>query len=110
MTTVKEIATESRPIAIASPIAVVAPETVTRETVAPKTAAVVVDISAIPETPAELLQQWAPAKKPLIHTVIAAALVRFWDGLTGPGMTQREREQREMFEHSGYANSVRRYL
>ena len=107
MTTVKEIATESRPIAVASPIAVVAPETVTRETVAPKIA---VDISAIPETPAELLQQWAPEKKPLIHTVIAAALVRLWDGLTGPGMTQREREQREMFEHSGYANSVRRYL
>ena len=46
MTTIKEIATESRPVAIASPIAVVAPKAVTRETAAPKTAAVVVDISA----------------------------------------------------------------
>ena len=62
------------------------------------------DISAVPETPAELLKQWeAPApRRPLIHTVIAATLVRIWDALTGPGMTEQERVRRDIAEQNGY--------
>ena len=67
-------------------------------------AAAPVDISAVPETPAELLKQWeAPApQRPLIHTMIAATLVRIWDALTGPGMTEQERVRRDIAEQNGY--------
>ena len=68
-------------------------------------AAAEVDVSRVPETPAELFKQWeAPApRRPLIHTVIAATLVRIWDALTGPGMTEQERVRRDIAEHNGYA-------
>lgn len=66
--------------------------------------AAAVDVSRVPETPAELLKQWeAPApRRPLIHTVIAATLVRIWDALTGPGMTEQERVRRDIAEQHGY--------
>ena len=74
--------------------------------------AVAVDVSAIPETPAELLKQWpaaAPApRRPLLHTVISATLVRFWDALTGPGMTQQERVDRAIAEHNGFIRNLGR--
>jgi len=65
-------------------------------------AAVEVDVSAVPETPAELLKQWDTPRHPLFHTVIAATLVRIWDALTGPGMTEQERVRRDIAEHNGY--------
>ena len=72
--------------------------------------AVAVDVSAIPETPAELLKQWpAPApRRPLLHTVISATLVRFWDALTGPGMTEQERVNRAIAEHNGFIRNLGR--
>ena len=74
--------------------------------------AVAVDVSAIPETPAELLKQWPappPApRRPLLHTVISATLVRFWDALTGPGMTQQERVDRAIAEHNGFIRNLGR--
>ena len=72
----------------------------------------VVDISAVPETPAELLKQWdVPApRRPLIHAVVSATLVRLWEGITGPGMTQEQRLNRDIAEHSGYARTFGRNL
>lgn len=70
------------------------------ERAAPATAPV--DISVVPETPAELLKQWDTPRHPLLHTVIAATLVRIWDALTGPGMTEQERVRREIAESNGY--------
>ena len=61
-----------------------------------------VNISAVPETPAELLKEWNTPRHPLLHTVIAATLVRIWDALTGPGMTEQERVRRDIAEHKGY--------
>ena len=70
--------------------------------------AAAVDVSAVPETPGELLKQWDTARRPLLHTVIAATLVRIWDGLTGPGMTERERVNRAVAEHNGFARILGR--
>ena len=81
--------------------------TVAETVVAPVAAAPAVDVSAIPETPAELLKQWDVARKPLIHTVIAATLVRLWNAITGPGMTDLERRQRRTAEAKGYNSFVR---
>ncbi len=60
------------------------------------------DVSAVPETPAELLKQWDAPRRPLLHTMIAATLARIWDALTGPGMTDQERLRRDIAEHNGY--------
>ena len=70
-------------------------------TIAPAAA---VDVSRIPETPAELLTEWNASRKPLLHTVIAATFVRAWNLLTGPGMTQRDRLNREIAEAKGFTN------
>ena len=70
--------------------------------------AAAVDVSAVPETPGELLKQWDTARRPLLHTVIAATFVRIWDGLTGPGMTERERVNRAVAEHNGFARILGR--
>ena len=69
-------------------------------TIAPAAA---VDVSRIPETPADLLKEWDVSRKPL-HTVIAATLVRAWNLLAGPGMTQRDRLNREIAEANGFTN------
>ena len=67
--------------------------------------AAAVDVSSIPETPAELLKQWDAARKPLLRAVIAATLLgRVWNFLTGPGMTQRDRLNREVAEANGFTN------
>lgn len=88
-----------------------------------------VDVSNVPETPSALLAEWnrpapsaaaaavviaapavviaAPERKPLLHTLISATLVRCWDALTGPGMTDQERTRREIAEHNGLAQSFR---
>ena len=74
-------------------------------------AAAAVNIAAVPETPAELLKQWPAARRrPLVHTVIAAALVRIWDALTGPGMTDQERTTRAIAEHNGFIRNLGRKL
>ena len=64
-------------------------------------AAPAVDISAIPESPAELLEQWDTPKRSFMD-VIMAALGRFWDGTTGPGKTDLERMNRKIDEHQRY--------
>ncbi len=66
--------------------------------------AAAVDVSSIPETPAELLKQWDAARKPLLYAVIAATLLPVWNFLTGPGMTQRDRLNREVAEANGFTN------
>ena len=85
-----------------------------------------VDVSNVPETPSALLAEWnrpapaaaavvavpavampAPERKPLLHTLISATLVRCWDAITGPGMTDQERTRREIAEHNGVAQSFR---
>ena len=72
--------------------------------------AAAVDVSAIPETPAELLKQWQAPRRPLLHTVISATLVRLWDALTGPGMTDQQRINRAIAEHNGYARNLGRKI
>ena len=101
MTTVKE--REIEELDTLSPAAVAGPEVM-----APAAPTAEIDVSTIPETPEELLNQWTPAKKPLLHVVIAAALIRVWDSLTGPAMTEQERLRREVQHHSGYACYYRR--
>ena len=69
-------------------------------------AAASVDISAIPETPAELLGQWdAPRRNPM--SAIVASLARFCSGLVGPGMTDMDRLNREIAEFQGHAGHAR---
>ena len=123
MTTLQERPTETltavaEPTA-AAPIAAAAPVTA---------APPVVDISKVPETPGELLAEWdrpapsptravtaAPAvviappaePKPLLHQLIAATLVRCWDAIVGPAMTDRERIRRDIAQHHGHADTFR---
>ena len=108
--------------AVAEPVAVAAPA-----------APPVVDISNVPETPAELLSQWrqpapaqvavaapavmpapavvinppAAAPKPLRIARFAATLLRCWDAIVGPPMTDRERIRREIAQHHGHADTFR---
>lgn len=124
MTTLKERPTETRtavaePAAIAAPVAVAAPA-----------APPAVDISKVPETPGELLAEWdrpapsavaaapavvvaAPAvdtpaaPQPLLHQLIAATLLRCWDAIVGPAMTDRERIRRDIAQHHGHADTFR---
>ena len=107
MTTVTTRETESTAI-VAEPLA--APAAATAPPAAPFAvpSAAAVDVSAVPETPGELLKQWDTARRPLLHTVIAATFVRIWDGLTGPGMTERERVNRAVAEHNGFARILGR--
>ena len=107
MTTATTRESESTAI-VAEPLA--APAAATAPAAAPFAipSAAAVDVSTVPETPGELLKQWDTARRPLLHTVIAATLVRFWDGLTGPGMTERERVNRAVAEHNGFARILGR--
>lgn len=74
-------------------------------TIAP---AVAVDVSRIPETPADLLKEWDVSRKPLLHTVVAVTLVRAWNFLTGPGMTEQDRLNREIAETKGFTKGLTR--
>ncbi len=69
------------------------------ESAAPAAAAV--DISAIPETPDELLKQWDAPRRSFLQA-ISAALVSVWDSVIGPGKTDQERVNRKIFEHNRY--------
>ncbi len=97
MTTIKEIETESRTAVVEQP------------TVVAGAPVVEIDLSGIPESPGELLEQWTPSKKPPIHSVIAAALVRCWDAISGPPMSELSRSRREIAEHGSYARHFHRY-
>lgn len=67
------------------------------------------DISHVPETPAELLKQWdAPAPRPSLLQTVASALAGVWDGIIGPGMTQQQRVNREIAEHRGFSDTLHR--
>ena len=82
--------------------------TINRETESPVVVAApavepaAVDVSAIPETPAELLQQWDAPKRSILLS-IPAAIVNFWCSLSGPGMTEQGRIRREIAEINGSA-------
>ena len=72
-------------------------------------AAPAVDISAVPATPAELLKQWdAPAPRPSLMQTVVSALAGVWDGITGPGMTQEQRVNREIAEYRGFSDVLHR--
>ncbi len=115
MTTLKESPAETlAAVAVDAPVAAAAPA-----------AAPSVDVSNVPETPAALLAEWhrpapdaaaiatpavviaTPERKPLLHTLISATLLRCWDALTGPGMTDRERVRRDIAQHNGFADTFR---
>lgn len=79
------------------------PEIETKSAVAETAAApAAVDVSAIPETPAELLKQWEPDRKPSVPATILASFVALWNVVTGPAMTDRARLEREIAETRGY--------
>ena len=83
--------TESN-VAIAAQIA----ETEPTSPVAPA-----VDISAVPETPDELLKQWDAPKRSFIHA-IPTVLENIWESIVGPGTTEQQRVNRKIFEHSRF--------
>lgn len=79
------------------------PETETKSAVAEAAeASASVDVSAIPETPAELLEQWEAARKPSVQATIVASFVALWNVVAGPAMTDRARLEREIAETRGY--------
>ena len=79
------------------------PEIETKSAVAETAAApAAVDVSAIPETPAELLKQWEPTRKPSVQEAILASFVALWNVVAGPAMTDRARLEREIAETRGY--------
>jgi hypothetical protein len=61
-----------------------------------------VDVSAIPETPAELLTQWEASRKPSVQATIVASFVALYNIVAGPGTTSRARLEREIAETRGY--------
>ena len=71
------------------------------EPAAATTAAPAVDISAIPESPAELLEQWDTPRRSLLQNIMSA-FGRFWDATTGPGKTDLERMNGKIDEHQRY--------
>ena len=123
MTTLKERPTETR-TAVAEPTAAVTPIAAPAPAAPPA-----VDISKVPETPGELLAEWdrpapsavaapavvvnAPAidtpaaPQPLLHQLIAATLLRCWDAIVGPAMTDRERTRRDIAQHHVHADTFR---
>lgn len=75
------------------------------ESAAAAPAAAAVDVSAIPETPAELLKQWDAPQRHSFLSAIPAALAGLWDSITGPGMTEQDRLRRDLAEFNGYARA-----
>ena len=79
------------------------PETETKSAVAETAEAPAsVDVSAIPETPAELLEQWEDDRKRSIQATILGSFVALWNVVAGPGMTDQARLEREIAETRGY--------
>ena len=80
------------------------PETETKSAVAETAAAPAESaaVSAIPETPAELLEQWESTRKPSVQATILASFVALWNVVAGPGMTDQARLEREIAETRGY--------
>ena len=86
-------------------------ETASRAAVAEKapaasataTASTAVSVSAVPETPAELIRQWAGDDRPNPRRGLWAVVARCWDNLAGPGMTEQDRLQRDIAEARGFA-------
>ena len=72
------------------------------ETAEATTERAAVDVSAIPETPAELLEQWESARKPSVQATILASFVALWNVVAGPAMTDQARLEREIAETRGY--------
>ena len=83
------------------------PNTAVATPVVEPAAVAAVDISRVPETPAELLKQWDTPKRSVLH-IIPATLGRIWDALVGPGMSDLERLNRDIAEHNGYARALGR--
>lgn len=79
------------------------PETETKAAIAETAAAPAgVDVSAVPETPAELLEQWEISRKQSIQATILGSFVALWNVVAGPGMTDQARLEREIAETRGY--------
>ena len=79
------------------------PETEAKSAVAETAeASAAVDVSAIPETPAELLEQWETSRKPSVQATILASFVALWNVVAGPAMTDQARLEREIAETRGY--------
>lgn len=82
------------------------PETETKSAVVETAEAPVesaaVDVSAIPETPAELLEQWGSARKSSVRATILAGFAALWNVVAGPAMTDQARLEREIAESRGY--------
>ena len=83
-------------------VAAINPETETKSAVAETAEAAAVNVSAIPETPAELLEQWESTRKPSVQATIVASFVALWNVVAGPGMTDQARLEREIAETRGY--------
>ena len=81
-------------------VAAINPET--KSAVAETAEATAVNVSAIPETPAELLEQWESTRKPSVQATIVASFVALWNVVAGPGMTDQARLEREIAETRGY--------
>lgn len=78
------------------------PETETKSAIAETAAPADVDVSAVPETPAELLEQWESSRKQSIQATILGSFVALWNVVAGPGMTDQARLEREIAETRGY--------
>ena len=63
------------------------------------------NLSAVPESPTALLRDWAApaADRPNPRPGLWAVIARCWNSLTGPGMTDQARLQREIAEARGFA-------
>ncbi len=63
-----------------------------------ESAAIPVDVLAIPETPEELLKQWTGADKISRVSKLVSGVVAFFAAFGGPAMTDQQKAQRELAE------------
>ena len=63
-----------------------------------ESAAIPVDVSAIPETPEELLKQWTGADKISRVSKLVSGVAAFFAAFSGPPMTDQQKAQRELAE------------
>ena len=74
----------------------------------PESVAIPVDVSAIPETPEELLKQWTGADKISRVNKLVSAVGAFFAAFRGPAMTDQQRMQRVLAEESAILRIIRR--
>ena len=74
----------------------------------PESVAIPVDVSAIPETPEELLKQWTGADKISRVNKLVSGVGAFFAAFLGPAMTDQQRMQRVLAEESAILRIIRR--